>query len=340
MNKRIVLARLTGSSPVPEDFRLEEVAMPSPGPGQVLIRVDHVSLDPYIASTLRGRHMSGGVPVGGVIPGEAVGTVVESRGDGLAVGDRVICRAGWQQFTVADIAPAGVAQGPLSLAAQKITLPDGVSYTSLLGVLGMPGLTAWAGTVKMLKPIPGDTFVVSAATGPVGATAGQLAKRMGARVVGIAGGPQKCAFAVETLGFDACVDHRDPDWVAKLAAACPDSIDCYYDGVGGRILEGVLGHLALGARVVLVGMMEQYKAPAPLPGPNLVPIIKFRATVEGLVVYDHWPDMPNFRRRVAPLVRDGQVIVREERVAGLEAAPDALIRLMDGGNFGKMVLDL
>jgi NADPH-dependent curcumin reductase CurA len=252
----------------------------------------------------------------------------------------VLCRAGWQQFAVADIAPAGVAQGPLSPAAQKITLPDGVSYTALLGVLGMPGLTAWAGTIKMLKPIPGDTFVVSAATGPVGATAGQLAKRTGARVVGIAGGPEKCAFAVDTLGFDACIDHRDADWAAKLAAACPDGIDCYYDGVGGRILEGVLGHLAMGARVVLVGMMEQYKAAAPLPGPNLVPVIKFRATVEGLVVYDHWADLANFRRRVAPLVRDGQVIVREERVAGLEAAPDALIRLMAGGNFGKMVLDL
>lgn len=340
MNKRIVLARPTGPSPVPEDFRLEEVAMPSPGAGQVLIRVDHVSLDPYIASALRGRHMSGGVPVGGVIPGEAVGTVVESNGEGLSPGDRVTCRAGWQQYAVADIAPAGVAQGPLSPAAQKIALPDGVSYTALLGVLGMPGLTAWAGTIRNLKPIPGDTFVVSAATGPVGATAGQLAKRMGARVVGIAGGPQKCAFAVETLGFDACIDHRDEDWVAKLAAACPDGIDCYYDGVGGRILEGVMGHLALGARVVLVGMMEQYKAATPLPGPNLVPIIKYRATVEGLVVYDHWSDMPNFRRRVAPLVRDGKVIVREERIAGLEAAPDALIRLMAGANFGKMVLDL
>lgn len=340
MNNRIVLARPTGPSPVPEDFRLEQVAMPSPGPGQALIRVDHVSLDPYIASALRGRHMSGGIPVGGVVPGEAVGTVLESRGDGLVAGDRVLCRAGWQQFTVADIAPTGGPQGPLSPAAQKITLPDGVSYTALLGVLGMPGLTAWAGTIKMLKPIPGDTFVVSAATGPVGATAGQLAKRMGARVVGIAGGPEKCSFAVESLGFDVCIDHRDPDWVAKLVAACPDGIDCYYDGVGGRILDGVLGHLAMGARVVLVGMMEQYKAAAPLPGPNLVPIIKFRATVEGLVVYDHWADLTNFRRRVAPLVRDGKMIVREERVAGLAAAPDALIRLMAGGNFGKMVLDL
>lgn len=340
MLQRIVLARPAGASPVPDDFRLEEAATPSPGPGQVLIRVDHVSLDPYIASTLRGRHMSGGVPVGGVVPGEALGTVVESRDDGLVPGDRVLCRAGWQNFTVADAAKPGVAQGPLSQAAQKIDLPDGVAPTALLGVLGMPGLTAWAGTVRVLKPIPGDTFVVSAATGPVGATAGQLAKRMGARVVGIAGGPEKCAFARQTLGFDACIDHRDPDWVAALAAACPNGIDCYFDGVGGRILEGVMGQLAMKARIVLVGMMEQYKAASPLPGPNLVPLIKFRATMEGLVVYDHWPELANFRRRVAPLVRDGQVIVREERVAGLAAAPDALIRLMAGGNFGKMVLDL
>lgn len=340
MNQRIVLARPVGTSPLVEDFRLEDVPMPGPGPDQVLIRVDHVSLDPYIASALRGRHMSGGVPVGHVVPGESVGTVVESRSPHLAAGDRVLCRAGWQQFAVADAPPPGAPQGPLSLAAQKIDLAEGVPATALLGVLGMPGLTAWAGTVGMLKPLPGDTFVVSAATGPVGATAGQLARRMGARVVGIAGGPEKCAFAVDTLGFDACIDHRDPDWAANLAKACPAGIDCYYDGVGGRILEGVMAHLAMGARIVLVGMMEQYKAASPLPGPNLVPLIKFRAHMQGLVVYDHWDQMTLFRQRVAPLVRDGQMIVREEHVAGLAAAPEALVRLMAGGNFGKMILDL
>ncbi|MFV3126654.1 NADP-dependent oxidoreductase [Niveispirillum sp. KHB5.9] len=340
MNQRIVLARAVGLSPVLDDFRLEEAAMPAPGPGQVLIRVDHVSLDPYVASALRGRHMSGGVAIGGVIPGEAVGTVIESRAESLVPGDRVLCRAGWQKFTVADAAPIGVAQGPSSLAAQKVELPDDISPTLLLGMLGMPGLTAWAGTIRVLKPIVGDTFVVSAATGPVGSTAGQLAKRMGARVVGIAGGPEKCAYARDVLGFDECIDHRDPDWVAALAKACPAGIDCFYDGVGGRILEGVLGHLALGARVVLVGLMEQYKAAAPLPGPNVVPLIKFRATMEGLVVFDHWPEMDNFRRRVIPLVRNGQMVAREERLPGLDAAPAALVRLMAGGNFGKMVLDL
>lgn len=339
MNKRIVLARPVGTSPVIEDFRLEEVARPSPGPDQVLIKVDHVSLDPYIASALRGRHMSGAVAVEAVVPGESVGTVVESRHASLVPGDRVLCRAGWQEYVVADVPAPGVPQGPLSLAAQKIDLLEGVPATALLGVLGMPGLTAWAGTVRVLKPIPGDTFVVSAATGPVGATAGQLAKRMGARVVGIAGGPQKCAFAKETLGFDECIDHRDPDWAANLAKACPNGVDCYYDGVGGRILEGVMAHLAMGARIVLVGMMEQYKAATPLPGPNLVPIIKFRAHMEGLVVYDYWNEIDTFRRRVAPLVRDGQIIVREEPVNGLAAAPEALVRLMAGGNFGKMVLN-
>ncbi len=340
MNQRIVLARPVGLVPVLEDFRLEEAPMPVPGPGQVLVRVDHVSLDPYIASALRGRHLSGGVSLDAVVPGEAVATIIESHHADYAVGDRVTCRAGWQKFAVLDVPPAGVPQGPLSTAAQKISLLDGVPATALLGVLGMPGLTAWAGTVRVLKPIPGDTFVVSAATGPVGATAGQLAKRMGARVVGIAGGPQKCAYAKDVLGFDDCIDHRDPDWVAALGKACPDGIDCYYDGVGGRILEGVLPQLALNARVVLVGVMEQYKAATPLPGPNLVPLIKFRATMEGLVVYDYWNELAGFRKRVAPLVRDGKVVVREEHIAGLEGAPAALVRLMDGGNFGKMVLDL
>ncbi|AUN31211.1 MDR family NADP-dependent oxidoreductase [Niveispirillum cyanobacteriorum] len=193
MNRRIVLARPMGPSPQPEDFQIEEVAIPVAAEGQVLIRVDHISLDPYIASALRGRHMSGGVAVGDVVPGEAIGTVVESRGDGFVPGDRVLCRPGWQEFVTTGIAPAGAPPGPLSPLAQKVAVPAGINPTALLGVLGMPGLTAWVGTVRTLRPVPGDTFVVSAATGPVGATAGQLAKRMGARVVGIAGGPEKCA---------------------------------------------------------------------------------------------------------------------------------------------------
>jgi NADPH-dependent curcumin reductase CurA len=274
------------------------------------------------------------------MPGETLGVVVESRNPGFAAGDFVLSRGGWQEYSVADALDPSVTgmAAAVSAAARKLQPDPRVPLSTYLGVLGMPGLTAYAGTVALLAPRPGETLVVSAATGPVGATVGQIARNMGARAVGIAGSDEKCAHAVERFGFAACVNYKTEDWRKALAAACPDGVDCYFDNVGGTILEAVMGVLALKARIVLCGAMQQYNSPTILPGPNLGPIVGKRATLMGLVVYDHWDQMSRWQRIAADWIALDRLRFKEDRVEGLEAAPALFERLMAGQNFGKSLV--
>lgn len=327
-NQEVILLRQPATRPVAADFELRDAPMPTAGQGEMVLETLYLSLDPYMGTAIKGKHMSGGVGAGDVMPGEAIARVVTSQNPAFTAGEIVLARSGWRRFARAT-------------TAEKLPpLPNGVPLSAYLGVLGMPGLTAWAGTVRLAQLQPGNCFVVSAASGAVGSAAGQIAKNMGARVVGIAGGDAKCAYVRERFGFDACVDYKQEAWRDALAAACPDGIDAYFDNVGGSILEAVLPRLALGARIVLCGMMEQYVSATPLPGPGLGPIIGKRATMKGLVVYDHADALPTWRKVGAGWIGAGRLHFKEDRAHGLDAAPAALERLMAGGNFGKVVVEV
>jgi len=263
---------------------------------------------------------------GDVMVGETIAEVLESRHADYKPGDIVAVRNGWQQYALS------TGQG-----ARRID-PAMAPIASALGVLGMPGMTAYAGTIFLAQPLPGQTFVVSACTGPVGCSAGQIARQMGARVVGIAGSKEKCDYAVRELGFEACVNYKDGDLPAALKAACPDGIDAYFDNVGGSTLEVVTRNLAMGARIVLCGMIEAYGMDTPPPGPWLGPIVGARATMKGLVVYDHMHKFPEMQRVLSRWIREGSFTWREDITEGLSQAPEAFCRLMRGQNFGKALV--
>jgi hypothetical protein len=298
-----------------------------PAAGQFLSRTIWLSLDPYLRNVMKG-HPLYGVPLrpGDPMFGETVSQVVESRHPGYAAGDYVLVKNGWQEYALSD------GQGVRKLDPRVAPL------STALGVLGMPGLTGYAGLVYLAEPKPGETVVVSAATGPVGSTVGQVARLVGARAVGIAGSDEKCRYAVEELGYDACVNYREGDLRALLKQACPNGIDVYFDNVGGDVLAAVLGNLALRARVVLCGMIEAYSAESPPPGPFLGPVVAARATIRGLVVYDHLHRLPELERVVGGWIRDGRFRYREDVTEGLEHAPEAFCRLMRGENFGKTLV--
>ena len=322
-NQRVVVARRPEGRPVPADFAVQPAAQPD-GEG-VLCEALFISLDPYLRGRLSGRHISGPIAVGEAMSSELVLRVAEDRG-GFRAGSKVRAFGPWQRL--------------VRLPAEALTpVPDGVAPASLaLGVLGMPGLTAYAGVTRLLQPQPGQTAVVSAAAGPVGATVGQLCKAAGAKVVGIAGGGEKCAWLLDQAGFDAAIDrHRQPLREA-LDAACPDGIDLYFDNVGGDTLQAAMERLALGARVVLCGLMEQYNQEAPPPGPNPALIIRARATVQGLVVYDHEDLRRQMEEDLGARVQAGQLAFKEDVAAGLDQAADAFCRLMAGKNFGKALV--
>lgn len=337
---KVVLKRPVPRRPEPDDFEIVEARIPDPEDGQVLIRHSHLSLDPYMGSAIKGRHMSGKVLPGDVLPGETIGHVIASRHPGFAEGDRVISRGGWQTHSLAG-APAACEAGmaaALSSGAHVLDVADGVPVSAYLGLLGMPGLTAYAGVVEMLAPRPGETFLVSAASGAVGSAAGQIARNMGARVVGIAGTPEKCAHVIDVFGFDACVNRNLPNWKADLRAACPAGVDAYFDTAGGDMLSAALGCLAMRARILLCGMMEQYNSDEVLAGPNLGPVLARRARIEGLVVYDHWHRMERWRALATDWLLTGRLAFKEHCVVGLEQAPTAFANLMAGRTFGKTII--
>jgi NADPH-dependent curcumin reductase len=331
-NRRIVLASRPNGEPVPENFRTEEAGIPSPGAGEVLLRTLFLSLDPY----MRGRMNAGPsyappVEIGQVMEGATVSQVLDSKADPLRAGDIVLGYSGWQEYAVA---PAkGVRKldpglGPVSAA---------------LGVLGMPGLTAYTGLLNIGQPKAGETVVVAAAAGAVGSVVGQIATIKGCRAVGVAGGKEKCDFARDELGFDACVDHRSPTFDEDLKAACPEGIDVYFENVGGAVLEGVIPLLNPFARVPVCGLIAHYNATGLPEGPNRVPmlmgaILTRRLTLRGFIVSDFASQQGDFIRDMSAWIRDGRVKYREDVVEGLGNAVSAFQGLLRGRNFGKLVV--
>lgn len=327
-NRRVLLARVPRGLPVPDDFGQDTAVAPTPGPGQFLSRTLWLSLDPYLRNVMKGHPLYGVVlRPGDPMFGETVAQVLESRHPDFSPGDFVVVKNGWQEYALSD------GQGVRKVDAQLAPLP------SALGVLGMPGLTGYAGLVYLGEPRPGQTVLVSAATGAVGSTVGQLARLMGARAVGIAGTDEKCRYAVDSLGYAACINHRGGDLRAAIRQACPDGVDVYFDNVGGDLLAAAIANLAPQARIVLCGMIDAYSMDAPpAHGPFLGPVVGARATIKGLVVYDHMHRMAEMQRVVGQWIREGRFHYREDVTDGLEHAPQAFCRLMRGGNFGKSLV--
>ncbi len=331
-NRRIVLAKRPAGEPKDENFRLEDTDVPQPAEGEVLVRTIYLSLDPY----QRGRMNAGPsyappVEVGHVMEGGTVSEVVDSRVDDLRPGDLVVGYTGWQVYAVAS--------GKL---LRKID-PAPVPISTRLGVLGMPGMTAYVGLLNIGRPKAGETVVVSAAAGAVGSAVGQIAKIRGCRVVGIAGGQAKVDFVVNELGFDACVNHRSAGLAEDLKAASPKGIDVYFENVGGQVLEAVVPLMNPFGRVPVCGLIAHYNATALPPGPNRVPplmgaILVKRLTLRGFIVYDFREQQPEFERDMAHWVLEGKVKYREDIVDGLENAVAAFKRLFTGGNFGKLLV--
>ncbi|AOJ83950.1 hypothetical protein WS86_25445 [Burkholderia savannae] len=331
-NRRIVLNSRPKGAPTPENFRIETTAVPTPAQGEVLLRTVWLSLDPY----MRGRMSDAPsyappVEIGGVMVGGTVSRVVSSTVPAFREGDLVLSSAGWQDYALSD----GADLMPLA----------GIAHPSqALGVLGMPGFTAYFGLLEIGRPKAGETVVVAAASGAVGSVVGQIAKLKGCRVVGIAGGADKCRYVTQTLGFDACVDHRAPDVAEQLAAACPNGIDVYFENVGGAVFDAVLPLLNDRARVPVCGLIAHYNDSALPPGPNRLPllmssVLRKRISMQGFIILDHYADVyPAFLKEMGEWVAQGKVQLREDVVDGLEAAPQTLIGLLGGKNFGKVVV--
>ncbi|MEF2552076.1 NADP-dependent oxidoreductase [Aurantimonas sp. A2-1-M11] len=334
-NRRYVLAERPKGEPDDKTLRLETVDRPTPGEGQMLLRNAYLSLDPY----MRGRmsdapSYAAPVEVGGVMVGGTVSQVVSSNVDGFAEGDWVVAFGGWQDYALSD----GTGVIPMG--------PNPQNPSWALGVLGMPGLTAWAGLTQIGQPKAGETLVVAGASGPVGATVGQIGKILGCRVIGIAGGAQKCAHVVDTLGFDACVDYKADGFPEALKAAASDGIDIYFENVGGAVFDAVLPLLNPSARIPVCGLISQYNATALPDGPDRMnylmgQILRKRMTMRGFIVFDDFGHLyPEFASQMGAWVKDGRIAYREEMIAGLERAPEAFIGLLRGDAFGKRVIHL
>jgi NADPH-dependent curcumin reductase len=333
INRRFVLAERPKGEPTAATLRLETRPVPVPEPGQMLLRTEYLSLDPY----MRGRmsdapSYAAPVALGAVMEGGTVAQVVTSQAAGFRPGDRVLSYNGWQDFAVSD--GAGV----------MVLDPDIEHPSWALGIYGMPGFTAWAGLTQIGQPKQRETVCVAAATGPVGATVGQIARLMGSHVVGIAGGASKCAHAVGTLGFHACVDHKSTDFAAMLKAAAPKGIDVYFENVGGAVFDAVLPLLNTGARVPVCGLISQYNATSLPDGPDRLSllmgqILRKRLTLRGFIIFqDFGPLYPEFHKAMSDWLAKGQMHYREEMIDGLEKAPHAFIGLLRGENFGKRVI--
>lgn len=330
----ITLASRPSGAPTLANFATEVRRLRAPGTGEFLVRILWLSLDPYMRGRMdAAKSYAAPVEIGGVMEGGAVGEVIESQHPGFSPGQIVTGQFGWASHAISDgegVRIIDPALGPISTA---------------LGVLGMPGITAFVGVNDNLAVTAKDTVVISAATGAVGSLAGQLAKAKGARVIGVAGGAEKCAFAVEELGFDACLDHRAHDAAAlsvALKEAAPGGIDAYFENVGGKTTEAVLSRMNTHGRIALCGMIGWYSGQGletaqPLPAVWRA-ILTRRLRVQGFIIFDHFDRYPAFLAEVAPMVADGRITYRETVAEGLEAAPAAFLSLLQGGNFGKQLV--
>ncbi len=335
INRRIVLNARPKGAPLPTDFRMESLEVPEPAQGQVLLRTLYLSLDPY----MRGRMSSAPsyaapVEIGEVMVGGTVSRVHASRHPGFAVGDLVLGYTGWQDYALSD--------GKGLSALQR----EDPHPSRALGVLGMPGMTAYMGLLDIGRPVAGETVVVAAASGAVGSVVGQIAKIKGCHVVGIAGGEDKCRYVAEELGFDACVDHRADKLPELLAAACPKGIDVYFENVGGAVFDAVMPLLNPKARIPVCGLIANYNAIKLPDGPDRLgllagTLLRKRIRMQGFIVFDDYGDRwKEFSGAMGEWVRDGKIKFREDVVFGLENAPEAFIGLLQGRNFGKLVVQL
>ena len=328
-NLQVLLASRPTGWVKESDFRIVETEIPAPAEGQVLIKNIYLSLDPYMRGRMNDqRSYAAKVELGEVMTGETVGEVVESKNPKFRRGDVVAGRVGWQQYALSD-----------GSDLRKLD-PELVPISAYLGAVGMPGVTAWVGLFDIGQPKPGETVVVSAASGAVGSVAGQLAKSRNCRVVGIAGGREKCDFVVKELGFDACVDHRAGNLADALAEATPKGIDVYFENVGGPILDTVLLRCNPFARIPLCGMVSQYNAVERYGVKNLVVAVGMRIKLQGFIVSDHLQRWPEALKQLAQGVREGKIKYRETVTQGLENAPRAFIGLLKGENFGKQLVKL
>jgi NADPH-dependent curcumin reductase len=328
-NRQVLLQRRPNGLPVPEDFAIVEAPLPEPAAGEVLLRGLYLSLDPYMRGRISGvRSYARPVGIGEVIEGRVVGQVVRSQHPDFREGDYASGGYGWQLYSAvpgAGLQKLDPAEAPLSTA---------------LGVLGMPGMTAYIGLCDIGQPKEGETIVISAASGAVGAVAGQLAKRLGARVVGIVGDFNKRRYIRDELGFDAAIEHRAHDLGESLDAACPQGIDVYFENVGGAVQQVIFPRLNDFARMVMCGMIAEYNDTEPRPGPNLGAVVRKRLKVQGFIVGDQRHRYSEFRALAAPLVKGGELKYREDIVDGLDNAPAAFIGLLQGRNFGKLLIRL
>ncbi|MBV9756782.1 MAG: NADP-dependent oxidoreductase [Alphaproteobacteria bacterium] len=327
VRRSVVLKRRPHGEPRPHDFELAEQPMPEPGEGEVLTRTIWLSIDPYMRGRISAvKSYAAPVEIGGVMEGETIGEVIAANAPELKPGDVVLGTRGWQTHSLAK-------------AARLVKLDrHGPPLSTYLGVLGMPGTTAYSGMKDIGEPKPGDTVVISAASGAVGSVAGQLAKRAGARVVGIAGGAEKCLYVQQTLGFDECIDHRVSDVKTELERHCPKGIDVYFENVGGDVQAAVFQLLNPFARVVMCGMAAEYNDTERRPGPNLMFVVRNRVRIQGLIVSDKPERFAEWRALATPWVREGSLKYREDVVEGLENAPAALIGMLRGRNFGKLLV--
>lgn len=331
-NHRFLLRERPTGRIGPDTFELTEDAVPDIKDGEALVRVDWISLDPTNRAWLNDTPTYlPPVGIGEVMRAGGLGKVVASNNSKYPVGQTVSGLTGWQEYLVASDA--------MPIPLMPVDVANGVSPSAYLGALGTTGLTAWLGIRDIAKPKPGETVVVSAAAGAVGSVAGQLAKISGARVVGIAGGPEKCALLTEQLGFDAAVDYRADDWRKQLAKATPNGIDVDFENVGGDIMDAVFARLNFRARVALCGLISGYNEANPQPGPRAFGnLLIQRATLKGFVVLDHFDQAPQAIGEIAGLIAEGKLTPLETVVEGFEQLPTAINMLFDGKNVGKLVV--
>jgi NADPH-dependent curcumin reductase CurA len=328
LNRQVTLASRPEGWVTPANFNIIEADIPSLGPDQVLIQNSWLSLDPYMRSRIsEAKSYARGVNIGEVMVGGAVGEVIATNTPSFRVGDAVLAATGWQLFAAMDAS-----------AVTRIKV-DHVSPSAYLGVLGMPGITAWTGLINICQPQTGETVVVDAASGAVGSVVGQLATLRGCRVVGIAGGPEKCRYVKDELGFDACVDHRSADFASELAAALPAGIDCLFENVGGPIFERLLTHMNVGSRIALCGMVSEFNR-EPHAHRTLRSILINRIRIQGFIVSDKLETWPSIRDNLYDLVVQEKLKFRESVTVGLENAPAAFVGLLKGENFGKQLIKL
>lgn len=331
-NRRVVLAARPKGEPTDSDFRLEEADAPAPAEGQVLLRTLYLSLDPYMRGRMNAtRSYAAPVEIGEVMEGGTVSEVVESKAPTFRVGDVVLAHTGWQEYAVATAA-----------ALRKLD-PSIAPVSTALGVLGMPGMTAYTGLLNVGQPKEGETVVVSAAAGAVGSIAGQIARIKGCRAVGIAGGKQKCDFVRDELGFDACIDYRGDRFAEELKASCPNGVDVYFENVGGAVFETVLPLMNPFGRVPVCGLIAHYNSALPPRGPNRVPalmsaILTKRLTFRGFIVRDFASQEAEFLKTMSTWIREGRIKYREDVVDGIENAVHAFQGLFQGRNFGKLLV--